>query len=212
MSNKTGAIFLDRDGVINENSEDHVKSWDEFHFITNAIRTIRELTETGMPIFVVTNQGAVNRGMMTVDDLNDIHGRMLEAITEGGGKITKVFFCPHTADENCTCRKPEPGMLLQAAEEYNIDLKQSFMVGDAWTDMAAGREAGTYNILLLTGRGRWNVAPSWDRLGVDMSAACDVADAAFIIKERRAGRPVVSTDRLKGAFHMGLRLQDAWVF
>jgi len=212
MSNKTGAIFLDRDGVINENSEDHVKSWDEFQFIPHAIRTIRELTETGLPIFVVTNQGAINRGMMSVDDLNDIHTRMLAAITEGGGKITKVYFCPHTPQEKCNCRKPEPGMLLQAAEEYNIDLSKSFMVGDAWTDMAAGREAGTYNILLLTGRGRWNVAPSWDRLGVDMSAACDVADAAYIIKEQLAGRPVITTDRFKSAFHTGLRPQEAWVF
>ena len=212
MSNKTGAIFLDRDGVINENSEDHVKSWDEFQFIPHAIRTIRELTETGLPIFVVTNQGAINRGMMSVDDLNDIHTRMLAAITEGGGKITKVYFCPHTPQEKCTCRKPEPGMLLQAAEEYNIDLSKSFMVGDAWTDMAAGREAGTYNILLLTGRGRWNVAPSWDRLGVDMSAACDVADAAYIIKEQLAGRSVITTDRFKSAFHTGLRSHEAWVF
>ncbi|MEP6986790.1 MAG: D-glycero-beta-D-manno-heptose 1,7-bisphosphate 7-phosphatase [Chloroflexota bacterium] len=212
MSNKTGAIFLDRDGVINENNEDHVKSWDEFQFIPHAIRTIRELTETGLPIFVVTNQGAVNRGMMSVDDLNDIHTRMLAAINEGGGKITKVYFCPHTPQEKCNCRKPEPGMLLQAAEEYNIDLSKSFMVGDAWTDMAAGREAGTYNILLLTGRGRWNVAPSWDRLGVDMSAACDVADAAYIIKEQLAGRPIITTDRFKSAFHTGLRPQEAWVF
>lgn len=212
MSNKTGAIFLDRDGVINENSEHHVKSWDEFQFIPKAIRTIRELTETGLPIFVVTNQGAVNRGMMTVDDLNTIHSRMLEAISEGGGKITKVYFCPHTSEEQCACRKPQPGMLLQAAKEFNIDLSQSFMMGDAWTDMEAGREAGTHNILLLTGRGRWNMVSSWDRLGADMSAACDVEDAAFIIKEGLAGRPVITSDRLKKAFHMGLRTQDAWVF
>ena len=86
------------------------------------------------------------------------------------------------------------------------------MVGDAWTDMEAGREAGTHNILLLTGRGRWNMASSWDRLGTDMSAACDVEDAAFIIKERLAGRPVITSDRLKNAFHMGLRSQEAWVF
>ncbi len=212
MNNKTGAIFLDRDGVINENSEDHIKSWNEFQFIPNAIRTIRELTETGLPIFVVTNQGAINRGLMTIEDLHDIHTRMLEAITEGGGKIKKVYFCPHTSQEHCKCRKPEPGMLLQAAEEYNIDLSKSFMVGDAWTDMAAGREAGAYNILLLTGRGRWNVVPSWDRLGDDMSVACDVADAAYIIKERLAGRPVITSDRLKSAFRNGLRSQDAWTF
>jgi D-glycero-D-manno-heptose 1,7-bisphosphate phosphatase len=211
MKEKTAAIFLDRDGVINENSAEHVKSWDEFQFIPNAIRTIRELTETGLPIFVVTNQAAVNRGLMTVDNLNDIHNHMLEAITAEGGKITKVYYCPHAPHEKCNCRKPEPGMLLQAAEEYNIDLKQSFMVGDAWTDMAAGREAGTHNILLMSGRGRWNVAPSWDRLGVDMSAAMDVSDAAFIIKERLAGHQVNTTDRLKSAFHMGLRSQEAWV-
>ncbi len=211
MTDKQPAIFLDRDGVINENSAEHVKSWDEFQFIPNAIRTIRELSETGLPIFVVTNQAAVNRGLMTIDDLNDIHTRMLDAVTAEGGKITKVYYCPHAPNEKCNCRKPEPGMLLKAAEEYNIDLKHSFMVGDAWTDMAAGREAGTHNILLMTGRGRWNVAPAWDRLGVDLSAAMDVADAAYIIKERLAGRQVNTTDRLKNAFHMGLRSQDAWV-
>lgn len=212
MSNKTGAIFLDRDGVINENSAEHVKSWDEFQFIPNALRTIRELSELDLPIFVVTNQGAVNRGHMTLDDLSDIHNRMLHAIGEAGGRITKVFYCPHAPEEHCNCRKPEPGMLLQAADEFGIDLKRSFMVGDAWTDMEAGRKAGTHNILLLTGRGRWNVAPSWDRLGADLSVAVDIADAASIIKERLAGREIITTDRLKSAFHMGLRLQDAWVF
>ncbi len=211
MSNKTGAIFLDRDGVINENSADHVKNWEEFNFIPNALRTIRELTETELPIFVVTNQAAVNRGLMSVDALNEIHNRMLKAISDEGGKVTKVYYCPHAPNEECNCRKPKPGMLLQAAAEHNIDLNQSFMVGDAWTDIAAGREAGAHAILLMTGRGRWNVAASWDKFGVDLSAACDVADAAFIIKEHLAGRPVNTTDRLKGAFHMGLRSQEAWV-
>lgn len=211
MSERTAAIFLDRDGVINENSSEHVKSWDEFQFIPNAIRTIRELTETGLPIFVVTNQAAVNRGLMTLDDLNDIHSRMLAAIEAEGGRITKVYYCPHAPHEHCNCRKPEPGMLLQAAKDYDIDLSRSFMVGDAWTDMAAGREAGTHNILLMSGRGRWNVAPAWDRLGVDLSAAMDVADAAYIIKERLAGRNVNTTDRLKNAFRSGLRSQEAWV-
>lgn len=211
MTKKTGAIFLDRDGVINENSAEHVRSWDDFQLIPNAIRTICELTETGLPIFVVTNQAAVNRGLMSVETLNDIHSRMLSIITEAGGKITKVYFCPHDNNEKCNCRKPEPGMLLQAAEEFNIDLKQSFMVGDAWTDIAAGRAVGAHGILLMTGRGRWNVAASWDKFGVDLSAAVDVADAAFIVKEHLAGRPVNTTDRLKNAFRMGLRSQEAWV-
>lgn len=211
MFEKTGAIFLDRDGVINENSAEHIKSWDEFQFIPNAIRTIRELTETRLPIFVVTNQAAINRGLMSVDTLTDIHDRMLTIIGEAGGKITKIYYCPHDNNEHCTCRKPAPGMLLQAAEEYNLDLKKSFIVGDAWTDIAAGRAVGAHGILLMTGRGRWNVAASWDRFGVDLSAACDVADAAFIIKEHLAGRLVNTTDRLKNAFHMGLRPQEAWV-
>ena len=95
-------LFLDRDGVINEREKDgYVKKVDDFSFVPGSIKAIEKLSGIFGRIVVVTNQGAVNRGMMTVDDLNTIHRLMLEAIIEGGGKITKVYFCPHTPDENC---------------------------------------------------------------------------------------------------------------
>lgn len=211
MTTQTGAIFLDRDGVINENSSEHVRSWDEFQFIPGALQSIRELTETGLPIFIVTNQAAVNRGLMTVETLNDIHDQMQAAITKAGGKITKVYHCPHDNHEHCACRKPASGMLLQAATDFDIDLSKSFMVGDAWTDVAAAVGAGVRAILLMTGRGRWNFVPAWDRFGLNFSAACDLADATQMIIEALAGNAMNSTDRLRRSFHMALRPQDALV-
>lgn len=211
MVGKMGAIFLDRDGVINENSTEHVKSWDEFKFIAGALESVQKLTQTGLPIFIVTNQAAVNRGMMTVETLNDIHHRMITAIEETGGHVNKVYYCPHDNHENCNCRKPAAGMLQQAAEEFNIDLSQSYMVGDAWTDVAAGLSVGARSILLMTGRGRWNFVSCWNRFGLDFAAACDLADATTMIQESLRGNPMTSTARLRNAFHMALRPEEALV-
>jgi D-glycero-D-manno-heptose 1,7-bisphosphate phosphatase len=199
-----GAIFLDRDGVINENSAEHVKTWEEFRFIPGAVDSIRRLTETGLPIFVVTNQAAVNRGLTTVETLNTIHKRMTEAIEIAGGHITQVYFCPHDNHENCACRKPNPGMLQQAARDYDIDLTQSFFVGDAWTDVAAGVAVGARSILIMTGRGRWNFIPAWDRFGLNFNVACDLDDATTMIEEALHGNLMPSTQRMRGAFHRAL--------
>lgn len=212
MSEKTPAIFLDRDGVINENRLDHVKSWEEFAFIPHALRSIRDLAATGLPIFIVTNQGAIGHGQMTAEALEDIHTRMLAAVAEAGGRITRIYHCPHDKSEGCSCRKPEPGMLLQAAAEHNIDLTRSFMVGDAWTDVGAAVAAAVQPILLLTGRGRWSFATSWDRYGYAFAAACDLADAVQMIQRGLAGEPIVSTARLRQAFHNGFQPEAAAVY
>ena len=207
----TGAIFLDRDGVINENRSDHVKSWDEFEFIPGTLESIRILTETGLPIFVVTNQAIVNRGIVSVEGLSEIHSQMSAAVDMAGGHITHVYHCPHDNHEECDCRKPKPGMLLNAARDYDIDLKQSFLVGDAWTDVAAGVAVGAHSILLMTGRGRWNFVNSWNRFGFDFAAACDLADATFMIKESLRGNAMTSTARLRDAFHRALRPEKSLV-
>lgn len=210
-TSKRGAIFLDRDGVINENRTDHVKNWDEFEFIPGALESIRRLTETGLPIFVVSNQAAVNRGLMSVDTLHSIHTRMQEAIQAAGGLITRVYYCPHDTHEACDCRKPGSGMLCRAAQDFRIDLRKSFLVGDAWTDVAAGVHVGARSILLLTGRGRWNFVACWNRFGFDFSAACDLADATDMIQEGLRGNPMVTTARLRNAFHMALRPEEQLV-
>lgn len=147
-------IFLDRDGVINENRDDHVKSWQEFRFLPGALEALRLLTERHYRIFVVTNQAAVNRGLMSLATLEEIHLRMARAAEASQAHISGIRFCPHSPDEACLCRKPQPGMLLSLAAERQIDLGQAYLIGDALTDMAAGHTAGCRTILVLTGRGR----------------------------------------------------------
>ena len=204
---QTGAIFLDRDGVINVNRADHVKSWAEFEFLPGVLESINRLAKTDLPIFIVTNQAIINRGTITTATLDDIHGRMLAAIAAADGRVTKVYYCPHDNDEQCACRKPEPGMLLQAAAEYNIDLTRSFIVGDAWTDVQAGLAVGARSILVMTGRGHGQFATCLTQFAVRFGAACDLADATDIILGALAGNHMDNTPRLRRAFHMALNPQ-----
>lgn len=203
-----GAIFLDRDGVINVNRADHVKSWNEFSFIPGALESIRRLTETGMPIFVVTNQAIVNRKLVTPETIDEIHGRMTAEIEKAGGLITKVYYCPHDNHEECNCRKPRAGMLLSAAEEFDIDLAQSFLVGDAWTDIQAGLAVSARSILVMTGRGPKYFPDLLLQFPVMVGAACDLDDATSMILRALQGETVYSTPRLRRSFHMALHSQE----
>jgi D-glycero-D-manno-heptose 1,7-bisphosphate phosphatase len=148
------AIFLDRDGVICENRIDHVKSWQEFEFLPGVKENLASLSRLGWPIIVVTNQAAIGRGLMTTETLEDIHQRMVAEIAAYGGRIDRIIYCPHHPEDECACRKPQPGMLLQAAAEMNLDLTRSYLIGDAATDIQAGQQVGCHNILVLTGRGK----------------------------------------------------------
>ncbi|HLV35166.1 MAG TPA: HAD family hydrolase [Spirillospora sp.] len=203
---KTGAIFLDRDGVINENRTDHVKCWDEFEWLPNVQESICRLAQTGMPIFVVTNQAIINRGITPESVVQEIHARMVAKIRSAGGRIDKVYYCPHDSHENCGCRKPKPGMLKQAAQEWGIDLTRSFIVGDSWTDIEAGLTVGASGILVMTGRGRdqGNFARLMINSAVRVGAACDLADATTLILGALDGAPMTTTPRLRRAFHMAL--------
>lgn len=154
------AIFLDRDGVICQNRTDHVKSWSEFEFLPGAKNSLAALSRVGLPIIVVTNQAAVDRGMLTTETLDDIHQRMVAEITAYGGRIDRIFYCPHLPQAGCPCRKPEPGMLLQAAQEMDLDLTGSYLVGDAASDVQAGQQVGCHTILVLTGRGQEQLIPA----------------------------------------------------
>jgi len=146
-------IFLDRDGVINENRADHVKSWYEFRFLPGALNAMRLLTERHYRIFVVTNQAAVNRGLLASATLEEIHRRMVATAEAHGAHIAGLRYCPHRDDEACACRKPQPGMLLSLAAERQIDLGHAYFIGDALSDVAAGHAAGCRTILVRTGRG-----------------------------------------------------------
>ncbi len=147
------AVFLDRDGVISENLADHVKSWEEFRFIPGALDALRWLHQAGFRTFVVTNQAIVNRGVVSAQVVEDIHARMFAQVVQHGGFIDDICYCPHDYHENCECRKPQPGMLTQLAARWRIDLARSYMVGDAWTDVAAGRAASCRTVMVRTGRG-----------------------------------------------------------
>ncbi len=148
-------VFLDRDGVINRNPPNmgYVRRWTEFSFIPNSRRAIRELTQDGYRIFVITNQAGIGRGLYSEESLKDIHCRMVTDITEAGGAIEAVYYCPHHPDAGCECRKPKPGMLKRAAQEHNVNLSSAYFIGDTTTDIQAGKRAGTMTFLVLTGLG-----------------------------------------------------------
>lgn len=154
------AIFLDRDGVICQNRTDHIKSWNEFEFLPGVQKSLAALSRVGLPIIVVTNQAAISRGLLTSEVLDDIHQRMVAEITAYGGRIDRIFYCPHLPQAGCHCRKPEPGMLLQAAQEMDLDLTGSYLVGDAASDVQAGQQVGCHTILVLTGRGQEQLIPA----------------------------------------------------
>ena len=148
------AIFLDRDGVVIENRADYVREWSHVTILPNAIDALSGFHLEGFKIIIVTNQSAVGRGMLNLQDAQRINERLVKTIKELGGWVDGVFMCPHKPEDNCVCRKPQPGLLLQAARESSIDLGTSWMVGDAWTDLLAGQAAGVAGtIMVRTGRG-----------------------------------------------------------
>ena len=149
------AIFLDRDGVLIENRPDYVRDWSQVEIFPEAIRALSLPVVRSYKIVIITNQSAVGRGLMSLETANEINRRMANLIQREGGQVAGVYMCPHTPDDGCLCRKPSPGLLLQSAKELSLDLPRSWMIGDAWTDVQAGKNAGVRQaILVRTGRGR----------------------------------------------------------
>jgi D-glycero-D-manno-heptose 1,7-bisphosphate phosphatase len=148
------AIFLDRDGVLNEVLSDRVKFVnrpEQLYLIEGAAEAVAEFTKAGFEVFVVTNQGGVGLGFLKEKDLHRIHKRMLELIKEKGGEIKEVAYCPHNPQAGCECRKPKPGMILKLTEKYDIDLSKSIMVGDHERDIEAGKKAGCKTVFIGSG-------------------------------------------------------------
>ena len=138
------AAFLDRDGVINQRPPEgqYVTRWEEMLFLPGVPEAITLLTEAGYEVYVVTNQRGVAKGLPTQEELESIHSRMCQELADAGAVISKVFYCPHEKQPPCGCRKPAPGMLLTAAQSYDLDLGSSWMIGDSDIDVEAGRNAG----------------------------------------------------------------------
>ena len=142
------AVFLDRDGLINRKLEnDYVKNWDEFCFLPGVFEAIKTIKEKGYLVIVVTNQRGIAKGLMTEKDLEEIHRRMLKELEKHDVRIDDIFYCPHDISDNCNCRKPKPGMLIQAKEEWDIDFAQSYIIGDSDSDIEAGKRVGCQGIL-----------------------------------------------------------------
>lgn len=145
-------VIVDRDGTINQDSADFIKSADEWQALPGALEAIARLNHAGWHVVLATNQSGLGRGLFEVSDLNDIHAKMHKQLTALGGRIDAVFYCPHTADEGCRCRKPASALFEQIAERYGMGLKGVPAVGDALRDLQAGEALGCEPHLVLTGK------------------------------------------------------------
>lgn len=147
---KHRAVFLDRDGVINKKAPegDYIKSWGEFEFLPGVGEAIKKLKEKGFLVIIVSNQKGIAKGLMTEDNLKEIHIRMEDELGKEGAMTDGIYYCPHDIKDHCSCRKPEPGLLLRAAREHDIDLDRSWMIGDRGSDIEAGKKAGCKTILI----------------------------------------------------------------
>lgn len=146
------AVFLDRDGTINEEVE-YLDDPEDLRLIPGAAEAIRLLNQARVPAIVVTNQAGVGRGYFSEARVEAIHQQLTKQLAAHGARLDAVYYCPHHPDEGCDCRKPNPGMLKRAAQEHGIDLGRSFAVGDKVSDLEAGRRAGCRTVLVLTGYG-----------------------------------------------------------
>jgi D-glycero-D-manno-heptose 1,7-bisphosphate phosphatase len=143
-------VFLDRDGVINVERGEYTTAIEQWQWAEGALEGIRLLTEAGFSIIVITNQACISKGIQTEEGLAKLHGYMIAVIRENRGDILRIYHCPHWTPDACDCRKPEPGMLLRAIEDFTIDSGSTFFIGDAGSDMEAGRRAGV-KTLFITG-------------------------------------------------------------
>ncbi len=147
-------VILDRDGVINHDSDDYIKSPDEWQPIPGSLEAIARLCRADYTVIVATNQAGVGRGLFSVDMLMRIHSKMASNIRDKGGRLDSVFFCPHSPSDKCNCRKPKPGMLLEISDRLGIGLSGVPFVGDSPRDLEAATAAGAMPVLVQTGWGR----------------------------------------------------------
>ena len=147
-------VILDRDGTINEDSDQYIKSPAEWRPIPGSLAAIARLTQGGWRCVVATNQSGIARGLFDMATLNAIHAEMHRAVAQAGGRIEAIFFCPHSAEANCECRKPKPGLLREIGSRLDVELAGVPMVGDALRDLQAAAAVGCKPYLVLTGKGK----------------------------------------------------------
>lgn len=190
------AIFLDRDGVINRYPGDakYVTSWKEFRFLPNVKKAVALLTGKKYPIFLISNQAGVGKGLYSQDTLNEITRRMLKALEQSGAKITSVYYCTHRDEDRCSCRKPKAGLIRLAVKDKNIDLKNSFFIGDTIRDVRTAQAAGCKSILVFSGaekpsnQDKWQARPDFTFKDLYAAARFIVNDLSSINSSSRGGR------------------------
>ncbi len=146
-------IILDRDGVVNYDSDQYIKSVEEWIPIPGSIEAIADLCTAGFNVAIATNQSGISRGLFSLDNLEDIHTKLNALVEEAGGQISGIFYCPHLPDDECDCRKPRAGLLDEIEKQFGIDLKGVPFVGDSEKDLQAGKQKGCLPILVCTGKG-----------------------------------------------------------
>lgn len=147
-------IILDRDGVINFDSDQFIKSPEEWKPIPGSLEAIARLNHAGYTVVVATNQSGIGRGLFEMATLTAIHEKLQKMLAQAGGRVEAFFYCPHTADLKCSCRKPEPGMLLEIADRFDADLGGVPAIGDSLRDLVSAEKVGAKPILVLTGKGQ----------------------------------------------------------
>lgn len=176
-------IILDRDGVINADTDDYVRCLEQWHPLPGAIEAIARLSRAGHTVAVATNQSGLARGLFDLDDLEAIHAELERRVTEAGGTLAGIFYCPHHPEDACDCRKPRPGLLDAIARELVVDLGDSVVIGDSLRDLEAGAARGSRLLLVRTGKGArslWQLAQCggapWPHFAVveDLAAAADL--------------------------------------
>jgi D-glycero-D-manno-heptose 1,7-bisphosphate phosphatase len=146
-------VVLDRDGVINHDSDEYIKSPQEWLPIDGSLEAIARLNHANYRVAVATNQSGVARKLFTLDSLIDMHNKMYKLVSEVGGHIDAVFFCPHAPRDRCDCRKPKPGMLLDIGKRFHVNMNDVYVIGDSLRDLQAARAANALPILVRTGKG-----------------------------------------------------------
>lgn len=146
-------IVLDRDGVINHDSDDYIKSKEEWLPIDGSLEAIARLNHGGYTVVVASNQSGIGRGYFDIEALSAMHKKMDDMLTKVGGRVDAVFYCPHKPDDGCDCRKPKPGMLLEIGQRFNVSLKDVVFIGDTVSDIKAASNANSKAMLVRTGKG-----------------------------------------------------------
>lgn len=200
----TRAVFVDRDGVINRKPPEgeYVTRWEDLHILPGVIEGIGLLSRAGFRVIVVTNQRCIAKGLVTVAHLEKMHQQLSDFLAQAGAAIDGIYYCPHETEPPCNCRKPAPGMLLDAARSRSIDLRASWMIGDSDIDVEAGRNAGCKTVRLLTadeivdGPGRFLAKPEYADADIVAPSLFD-AICQILHREGAAAGPLTGASAAK---------------